>query len=57
MIKHDDLVERHENAGCLSRNILLFITAVTLVVILAACWMYHIHCVREKALREIISKE
>ncbi|MCY1486992.1 hypothetical protein D3C87_58530 [compost metagenome] len=35
MIKHDDLDERHENAGCLSRNILLFITAVTLVVILA----------------------
>ncbi|MBA9072269.1 hypothetical protein GGR22_000395 [Flavobacterium gossypii] len=57
MIKNDRLDEVHENAGCLSRNILLFITAVALVVILAACCMYHIHCVREKALREIIIKE
>lgn len=57
MIKNDDLEERQENTGCLSRNILLFIIAIALVVILAVCWMYHSYTIREKALQEIIVTE
>lgn len=57
MIKNDELEELQEKPGCISKNVLLFIIAITLVVIFAACWMLHVYCVREKALQEISIEE
>lgn len=57
MIKNDELEELQNKPGCFSRSVVLFIIAITLVVVFAACWMLHIYCVREKALQEISIEE
>lgn len=57
MIKNDELEELQKKPGCFSKSVVLFIIAITLVILFTACWMLHIYCVREKALKEISIEE